>query len=532
MSLLFRIVYAAHASGTHHKLALDGLRSLDGAQAEDWRRLFLKHAERLMAGSKAPDDTFKDFKNHVLHVDDDYWGGAPELAVAWYGKTVAALAAGNWEDAVYSAGVLSHYYTDPIHPFHTGQTEAENAIHRAVEWSISRSYDDLRRLGEERFGDIEVPSRDGPDWLKAMVCDGAEFSHRYYGRLIAHYDLTRGVSDPPSGLDRVARSTVAELLIYAATGFGRILQRAIDEAQVAPPQVSLTLDTVMAAVRIPAKTLAKRLRNAEDRAIVEAMYDELTKLGRVDATLPEDDRTVRDLHAREVLAPKQAKRAAARAQRLATVDKPALSSLPPAARRMTAPEAEATAATPAPLPVAATRPAPPPRSQPPVASHALAALKPSPQSAQPPAPGHAAARSYLAAGDPLEAAPSIGPRMAERLAELGLVTVGDFLAADPAKTAARLRDHRISDMVIDVWQCQARLVIEIAGLRGTHAQLLTGAGYRTTGAVAAADPGKLSADLLRFAASSEGRRLLRDGGPPDIQKVKAWTVMARMVQAA
>ena len=76
MSLLFRIVYAAHATGTHHKLALDALRSLDSADAEGWRRLFLKHAEIYMQGSKAPDNEFKDFKNHVLHVRDNYWGGA------------------------------------------------------------------------------------------------------------------------------------------------------------------------------------------------------------------------------------------------------------------------------------------------------------------------------------------------------------------------------------------------------------------------------------------------------------------------
>ena len=45
--------------------------------------------------------------------------------------------------------MLSHYYTDPIHPFHTAQTDAENAIHRACEWSINRSYDELAKLGRE-----------------------------------------------------------------------------------------------------------------------------------------------------------------------------------------------------------------------------------------------------------------------------------------------------------------------------------------------------------------------------------------------
>src|SRR3989337_1297364 len=140
MSALFRIVYAAHANGTHHKLALVALNHMVRPDAEAWRRLFLKHVERYLEGSKAPDITFKDFKNHVLHVGEKYWGGAPEKAGEWYGKTVEAMRAGAWSDAAYAGGVLSHYYTDPVHPFHTGQTEAENSMHRACEWSINRSY--------------------------------------------------------------------------------------------------------------------------------------------------------------------------------------------------------------------------------------------------------------------------------------------------------------------------------------------------------------------------------------------------------
>ena len=112
MSLLFRIIYAAHANGTHHKLALDALNAMQGPNADAWRKVFLKHAGKFLEGSKAPDTTFKDFKNHVLHVGENYWGGAPEKVTEWYQTTVAALKAGQWEDAAYAAGVLSHYYTD------------------------------------------------------------------------------------------------------------------------------------------------------------------------------------------------------------------------------------------------------------------------------------------------------------------------------------------------------------------------------------------------------------------------------------
>ncbi len=629
MSLLFRIVYAAHANGTHHKLALDGLRSMTGTQAAEWTRLFLKHADRFMVGSKAPDDTFKDFKNHVLHVGDSYWGGAPEATVEWYGRTVAALREQRWPDAVYAAGVTSHYYCDPIMPFHTGQTDAENAIHRATEWSINRSYNDLRRLGEARSAALEVPKRDGADWLKAMVCDGAEASHRSYERLIAHYDIHRGVTDPPSGLDGIARGFVAELLIYAATGFGRILDRAFDEAQVAPPPVSLTLDTIVAAIKIPAKALAKRLSNAEDRAIVEAMYDELKTTGRVEKTLPEDDRMVRDLHAKEVLAPQIAIRAAARATRLKST--PAQSAPSTAAPKEAAAAAaeiakRTQAALAGTIPVKPNiTPAAPPRPQPQAASNDAAAAKPastpmlapqirataavlppvaaqapraepqpvappagavaaptkpaampaSPAAVTPPKPEVAPAvvaaaqglvsrlastatpapakpvtaastsvpsiaattaervpRAYLAASDQLEAAPSIGPKMAERFAGLGVKTVADFLAANPPALAARLADRRIDAAMIEQWQAQARMVMTVAGLRGTNAQLLTGAGYNTAAAVAAADPDKLAAAVIAYAAGAEGQRLLRDSPPPEPDKIKGWVAMARAAARA
>lgn len=112
--------------------------------------MFLKHAELYLTASKAPDNEFKDSKDRVLHVADGYWGGAPEKVVSWYDMLVAALREQRWSDAVYSAGVLSRYYTDPQQPLHTGQSEAENNIHRAIEWSISRSFDDLLELGRRQ----------------------------------------------------------------------------------------------------------------------------------------------------------------------------------------------------------------------------------------------------------------------------------------------------------------------------------------------------------------------------------------------
>lgn len=526
MSLLYRIIYAAHANGTHHKLALDALTLLQSPDAERWQNLFLKHASVYLEGSKAPDNTFKDFKNHVLHVRDNYWGGAPERAQAWYGKVIEALRAEDWEKAVYAAGVLSHYYTDPIQPFHTAQSEAENAIHRAAEWSISRSYDDLAKLGRARApSDVVVP--DGADWLKEMVCRGAETSNRYYEKLIAHYDINRGVSDPPAGLDQTARTLLGELIVYAATGFARILDRAFAESAMTPPEVSLTAATVIAGLQMPSKWIEKRLTNAEDRALVRAMFDELQATGRVEKTLPEDDRVVRNLYALEVEGPRIARQEAERASRIAGATSPATS-------KPTA-EPAAASATPAP-PVPKIRPprtsARKPLPAPPaaVAAKPLVASPPpsapapaSPLAAKAPPPAKAIHhRAFLQASDDLEAAPSIGPRSAEWFAEIGIFTVGEFLDADPAEMAKELSAHRVDEATLHAWQRQAQLVMDVPGLRGTHAQLLVGAGYHDASTLAAADAATLCAAVLRFAASPEGQRVLRKGDAPDPDKIKSW----------
>ena len=96
-----------------------------------------------------------------------------------------------------------------------------------------------------------------------------------------------------------------------------MLDRAITEAAVEPPEVSLTAETVLATLKMPAKWITKKIADAEMRRQVQAMYDELMATGRVEATLPEDDRVVRNLYQKEVLEPRAEAMAAERAKRLA-----------------------------------------------------------------------------------------------------------------------------------------------------------------------------------------------------------------------
>ncbi|MFV0295835.1 MAG: DUF4332 domain-containing protein, partial [Hyphomicrobiaceae bacterium] len=66
----------------------------------------------------------------------------------------------------------------------------------------------------------------------------------------------------------------------------------------------------------------------------------------------------------------------------------------------------------------------------------------------------------------------------------------------------------------------------------TGAQLFVGAGYRTVDAIAEQSPEKICADLLKFAGTNAGQRILRNGKPPDVARIKAWAEAARTLRAA
>jgi Domain of unknown function (DUF4332) len=581
MHPLFHIVYRSHANGTHHKLALDALRHLQCKDADDWRRMFLAHAGLYLEGAEAPDDDFKDFENHVLHTRDGLWGGAPAKVQSWYQHVVEALSVEDWPTAVYCAGVLSHYYTDPLQPFHTAQSEADNNIHRAVEWSIARSYGALHALGLNQLPDARVEVGTGRDWLAELVCRGAELANRHYEKLIAHYDIHRGVVDPPAGLDRVARRIVAEMIRYAYLSYAAVLDRAVAEARATAPQTRLGAVTVLAALKAPARALAHRRADLQERRLVERIYDELNATGTVERSLPDEERVVRDRYAREVLARRTPSPGAAEVfpfrarERVVTrVDRarearqqeallasakviplrPA-GPLTPAAATVPAAAAAAFAATVTREPMLFVVPkAPQPSGDgKPSPKAAKRARKPAPEAARlaheaVPAEvvEHAAAEMATEAGKrrsreaPVQLTldheigdgPAIGGKTVKRLRALGIATVRDLLKADPAVLAVELNSRNVAAETIGEWQDQALLMCTVPGLRATHAQLLVGAGYRSAEAIADAAPDKLCADVLAFSSTPAGQRVLRNADVPDIERIKGWREDARRMQAA
>jgi Domain of unknown function (DUF4332)/Zinc dependent phospholipase C len=606
MTLALSVIRAAHAHGTHHQLALDALSEMTGPSARAWERLFYKYITEYVTGAKAPDVAFKDFKNHVLHPRDGYWGGAATQAATWYEELVKALKRQDWPAVAYSAGVLSHYCTDPMEPLHTHQTAAENNIHRALEWSVSKSYADLRKLGLKEYGHIKIVAVAGEPWLTRLIREGAAKANTRYETLLAHYDIKRGVVSPPDGLDIVGQRVIAEMLVYASRLFSVVLERALVDAAIAPPEVSLARDALTAFVSMPKAWWLKRGLDASDRAVVEAMYDELMATGAVRDTLPEDERQIVDLYAREVLAKKASASPDTGSSVIADRGKPgkrtvtetklntddasrddasrdddprldppdagdvvvpmrrplAVEKPRPAPKRRDAPIARLRAAAAkrgTPEPSGETTPDPAESPQEPAAvqvavaepmpaeanaaAATLTALTPVhvpvPEIAVPQAAlstwrpaGRTGMKLHLTLESNIVDAPSIGPKTAQKFNAVGIDTVGDFLKAHPIALASRLESLHTPPDVLAAWQDQARLVCEIAELRGNHARLLVGAGYRTAAAIADADVGKMCSDILAYAVTADGQRILRDGHPPDIEQVKSWAENAQASRAA
>ncbi len=300
MNLLELVIIAHRCRSTHHFIAFDALQLLKGDHASDWKNLLLKHHTSLLKGAKAPDSEFKDFQNHVLHVGDGEWGGARDAAMEWYGKAVEALREKKWSKAAYALGVLTHYYADPIQPFHTGQTEEEGAIHRAVEWSIAKSRDTIKALIDLR-GYPQVYAGKETGFVADMVLAGAKYSNPHYQTFIDHYDLHKGATNPPEGLDQTLLDIIADLVAYATSGVAVLFERAFAEAAVKPKKVDLDLPGYFAALDIPIRKITRRMADAKDRKTVEAMYEEFVETGKVIKTLPADDKKIRALHCKHIL---------------------------------------------------------------------------------------------------------------------------------------------------------------------------------------------------------------------------------------
>ena len=138
---------------------------------------------------------------------------------------------------------------------------------------------------------------------------------------------------------------------------------------------------------------------------------------------------------------------------------------------------------------------------------------------------------YLDIDSPIVDAPSIGPRMAERLAPFNLFTVGDLIAVNAESLASQLANRGVSAEVVQQWQHQALLVCRVPNLRGHDAQLIVGSGLTTAEQLASSDTVELYDRVIRFASSKQGVRILRGSNAPDQAEVTDWIQWAQNCRA-
>ena len=194
--------------------------------------------------------------------------------------------------------------------------------------------------------------------------------------------------------------------------------------------------------------------------------------------MPEDDRTIRDLHAKEVL----------RKQRT---------------QKTVAPDTEL--------------------------QQAHKALGEATKTLKDIVSGQSALKYYLQPDDDVESAPSIGPKTAERLEKAEIYSVRDLLKADPEKVAWKVGVVYISAEAITDWQDQAGLVCSIPRLRGWQAKLLVGLGLRDVTEIVKSDPYTLLTSITAYLATPEGEREVRTDIEPDLDMVRDWIDRAILV---
>jgi len=523
MSSLQTLLFAHRCTNTHQKIVLDSLRHLRCDHAENWQRLFLKHAESLLAGASAPDVKFKDFRNHVCHVREKCWGGAVESVDHWYKETVESLHAQQWKKAAFAAGVLSHYYADPLMPLHTAISEEAGIVHRACDRSVFRSYDHLKAILERDLGgypEIKTPS--GPRWLGEMLKTGARLSHEHYDVLIDHYNLAKGRWSPAAGLDDEIRVSLAECLGNAVIGIARILDRATFEAGVPPRKVWLALDVASARLRIPAMRWSRWRAGRRQTGIVKAAYKEFRKTGKVIKALPEEEQTVRRLHAEEILKTTLETLNAIKPRPVGTKHGTGtyLRPMVAAATRTSAKANDPQSAT-------GTEQA---------AARVIAAGKAggsgngNPKeaaSSRPSKPVPRLAKFHLDPSSSLSDAPSIAHRTAEKLAAVGIRNVWDLLAKEPEDVVGRLKLGHVKPETVREWQVQARLACRVPNLRSLDVKILVACGICEPEDLARCEALDLLDRVDLFISTSEGQRAIRGGSQPDLDIVTNWIESAR-----
>ena len=551
MDAIVAILRAAHCKSTHHYFAIDALHEVPSARGKTLADMLLANYGDYLKGAKDPDNVFKDFENHVLHVRDGYWGGAAKTAEKWLEQTKKMLSAGNWKEASYAIGVLSHYFTDPFMPLHTAQSPRETIVHRPLEWSVCRSYQSIFKMACEDSLLESFPIGTASNWLTDSILRGATMANRYYEPLMDDYDMKESGRHPELALGADSRKILAMIFTWVLTGWGSVIDRIANEASGALPNSSLAIPTLLAGLQMPAKKIVAAIESADQRREVEKILDEFNRTGNVVRNVSLEQKTVQTVRKERPelrLEPSIVQRSvsselmreSAKPKEAPVIANP--KAMAPARAINTAihhPDVSPTKQKLAKIlkPVPVLQPTPIIQASPPIEriEHAAPVL---PKPAKPvrevakQVPEIAESekttkRSKLTLDCPIVDAPAIGPKTAARLEAIGLATVRDLLSHDANRISAELQTKWITPPIVDQWQDQARLACQIERLSAAGSGLLIMAGIRTADELIKLRPAEAYTMVHTAAQTSEGQRLLRDQEPPPLKTVERWIDAAR-----
>ncbi|MCA9130478.1 MAG: DUF4332 domain-containing protein [Planctomycetales bacterium] len=513
MSHIVSILRAAHCRSTHHYFAVDALQYVTSVSGKRIAKMLLKYHDEYLDGAKAPDRKFRDFKNHVIHVSEGGWGGAVQACQEWKNRVVEHLDARRWKKAAYAAGVLSHYFTDPLMPLHTAQSDRESVVHRPMEWSVCQSYENIYSRCQA-LPQLAFPLGLSEDWLGQAVLQGAQFAHQYYSFLVRDYDLIQGCQDPPAGLSEESQEVFAKLFQLALTGWGAVLTRLTDETSAEIPEFSLNLTSLLATIDMPLAWIVRKISSFNERRAVAAILQEYETTGSLVKNVPAEVRAVQAERAKQPMAEARIRQGAASGQRpkRAINDTQAFPRVARTATTVSVVQQEFATTTRNKSLADAN-----------IVSPSTPASLPPPDSDQETQPSG----SRVGLSSDLVQAPSIGPKTAARFARIGIHSIGQFLSADLESVRQQLDTRWITIELLSEWQDQARLVCALPILCGYKAQLLVAAGCRSAHHLEHCVPSVLYREIVGVCQGIDGRRILRSSPIPTLQDVENWIAAAR-----
>ncbi len=114
---------------------------------------------------------------------------------------------------------------------------------------------------------------------------------------------------------------------------------------------------------------------------------------------------------------------------------------------------------------------------------------------------------------------SLGPRTAGQLMRVGVRTVAELLVAKPQAVARRVE---IRSEILELWQREARLVLEVPRLPSHAARIFAAIGYSGREKISRCTPTELLGDFEMACEQGCGDGWLEKNSPPTISELATW----------